>query len=233
MKNKITNKSYLYIAEHFDIHNNREIGINDKKIGITTNPKQREASLNATKSPIGVTFIRLWEFEGENTAFIIENSIFHNTLSDRNTIGEWFEDDDFSLVQTIEKAIDGFIKLKFSITEVLDKNTKFTKPEKIHLETSQIKYGKLKVMYNGTKFYDKIVKNTFLDVLSEVGLERCMNSLGEKVITTDSEISKEYRNPKKIDGYFIETNNSTTRKYQFLTKLKNDFNLNMEIESVL
>ena len=229
----MANKSYLYIAEHYDIHNNREIGINDKKIGITKNPKQREDGLCRTKSPIGITFIRLWEFEGEKTASIIENNILHNILSDRNTIGEWFEDDDFSLIETIEKAIDGLKELGVLITEVSDKNTKFTKPERIHLETSQIKYGKLKVIYNGTKFYDRIVKNTFLNVLVDVGLERCMNSLGEKVITTDSEISKEYRNPKKIDGYFIETNNSTTRKHQFLIKLKNDFNLNMEIEIVL
>ena len=47
-------EGYIYLGEHYDVLN-REIGISDKKIGLSINPIGREQSLTKTKSPIFFT----------------------------------------------------------------------------------------------------------------------------------------------------------------------------------
>ena len=53
--------SYLYVGVHYDLFNDREIGINDKKVGETVTPEVREGQLSKTKSPIGYMFVKLYE----------------------------------------------------------------------------------------------------------------------------------------------------------------------------
>ena len=46
---------YIYIAQYYDVEE-RNIGINDKKVGRTRDLSAREIALNNTKGPIGVFF---------------------------------------------------------------------------------------------------------------------------------------------------------------------------------
>jgi Asp-tRNA(Asn)/Glu-tRNA(Gln) amidotransferase A subunit family amidase len=129
---KETDKSYLYIGQLTDVHG-RELGINDKKIGITTqhDHRVREMQLSKTKMPISVAIVKLYEFVGNKTAELIEKGIFHNLLVDRNTSGEWFDDDDDDCITKVHKAIQTLINLGLEIREIdLLQDTKASKAEK-------------------------------------------------------------------------------------------------------
>lgn len=91
-------KGYIYIGEHFDIQE-REVGISDKKIGKSKDPVIREKSLSRTKSPIGYRIIEVFYVDNMNK---VEN-LLHAILNSRNTMGEWFIDDDDTLVSEFVK----------------------------------------------------------------------------------------------------------------------------------
>lgn len=87
------NKQYVYIGEHYDI-NNRIIDMTDKKIGLTKNPYNRESNWSKTKSPILYRHIKVYEVDD----MVKVEKLLHAILDSRNTNGEWFEDDDDTLV---------------------------------------------------------------------------------------------------------------------------------------
>ena len=91
-------KGYIYIGEHFDVQE-REVGISDKKIGKSKDPVIREKSLSRTKSPIGYRIIEVFYVDDMNK---VEN-LLHAILNSRNTMGEWFIDDDDTLVSEFVK----------------------------------------------------------------------------------------------------------------------------------
>jgi len=95
------NKGYVYIGEHYDI-SGRPLSITDKKIGLTVNPEQRESSLSRTKSPILYRHIKIYEVDD---MYKVEK-LLHAILSSRNTNGEWFEDNDDSLVNDFSTFIE-------------------------------------------------------------------------------------------------------------------------------
>lgn len=115
---KDSKNSYLYIGIHYDLYNDREIGIKDKKVGETVTPQVREHQLSKTKSPIGYMYVKLYEFLGGDTAQTIEKNIIHPLLATRNTLGEWFKDEEERLVSDVEQALKGLTKLGISYTEV-------------------------------------------------------------------------------------------------------------------
>lgn len=125
--------SYLYVGVHYDLYNDREIGINDKKVGETVTPQIRESQLSKTKSPIGYMFVKLYKFWGGQTAQLVEKNILHPLLSTRNTIGEWFNDDDDRLISDISKALYGLSSLgiKYEEVELEDSKTSINKKEVI------------------------------------------------------------------------------------------------------
>ena len=82
---------YLYFGQLIDIKK-RNIGINDKKIGITNDLKIREKKLSRTKSPINFLIIHAWEIEKEKCKII--KSIIHKNFEYKKTDGEFFEDVD-------------------------------------------------------------------------------------------------------------------------------------------
>jgi hypothetical protein len=122
--------SYLYVGVHYDLFNDREIGINDKKIGETVTPEIREGQLSKTKSPIGYMFVKLYEFVGGKTAQIVEKNILHSLLSSRNTVGEWFSDEDDRLISDINKALSGLATLGIKYTEIELENDKISPNKK-------------------------------------------------------------------------------------------------------
>lgn len=127
---KNTDKSYLYVGIHYDLFNDREIGINDKKVGETITPEVREGQLSKTKSPIGYMFVKLYEFVGGQTAQIVEKNILHPLLSARNTVGEWFNDEDERLISDINKALNGLSVLGVKYTEIELENDKISSNKK-------------------------------------------------------------------------------------------------------
>jgi hypothetical protein len=86
-------EGYIYIGEHCDVLG-RDLNINDKKIGKTLTPSEREYSLNHTKSPIGYRIIDVYHVDDMSTV----ERMLHSILDSRKTVGEWFRDDDDTLI---------------------------------------------------------------------------------------------------------------------------------------
>lgn len=86
-------EGYVYLGEHYDVLG-RDIGISDKKIGLSTTPLSREQQLNRTKSPIGYHIVTL--FKVDNMSKV--EKMLHSILDSRRVYGEWFRDDDDTLI---------------------------------------------------------------------------------------------------------------------------------------
>jgi hypothetical protein len=212
-------KSYLYVAVYYD-KKGREVSITDKKIGITKSPDEREKSLNYTKGPIGTTFVKLYEFNGKEVANIIEKTLFHNLLVDRNTEGEWFSDEDDSLISMVETAIDGLSKL-FNIKkiELEGSNNEESKTIKSASKT-------LSVIFNGDVIKEKTAKLTFLKVFKEIGLDSIKNIESDSIIRDEN---PDYRFTK-TDNYFINTCLSNDSKRIILERIGETLNLDLKVE---
>lgn len=85
-------EGYLYLGEYYDILN-REIGISDKKIGISKNPINREYQLSRTKSPIKYRILSIYKVDSMRRV----EKMLHNILDSRRIEGEWFKDDEDTL----------------------------------------------------------------------------------------------------------------------------------------
>jgi hypothetical protein len=127
-------KGYNYIGNHYDILG-RNIGINDKKYGYTKNPDEREKSLTSTKSPIQYMIIKLYEFESTEIAKTVEQIILQS-LSNRQTHGEWFLDNDETLIDFVQSMHNKLRSLGTKIVEKdLEKSPNLTDVEKQQLES--------------------------------------------------------------------------------------------------
>ena len=85
-------EGYIYLGEHYDILN-REIGISDKKIGLSKDPISREQSLTKTKSPIRYRIVAVYKVDDMRRV----EKMLHSILDSRRVFGEWFRDDDDTL----------------------------------------------------------------------------------------------------------------------------------------
>ena len=83
---------YIYLGEHYDVLS-REIGISDKKIGLSINPISREQSLTKTKSPIRYRIVAVYKVDNMRRV----EKMLHSILDSRRVFGEWFRDDDDTL----------------------------------------------------------------------------------------------------------------------------------------
>ena len=94
----------LYIGEHQDVLG-RNLGIKDKKIGITTgNVDARQNQLGNTKSPIGYVMLKAWRFS-DIDAFQTEQTL-HKLFADQKVTGEWFDDDKETIIDGVCKFVD-------------------------------------------------------------------------------------------------------------------------------
>ena len=228
-------KSYLYVGMYYDIFENREIGIKDKKIGITTNPNNRENSLNATKGPIGYMFIKLYECEGEDTANEIE-SIFHTLLEDRNTHGEWYKDEDEIILDSVSSVMNSLINLGKDIKEKdLELNSNLTKIEKEQIQRA--KSTKLNLIYNGENLSGKTAVEIYIKgikIISDIiGWDRIIEQGECDVFNSIEELCERFPNNRdridkvsqKVDDYHIYTSLSNHRKRQRLNRLITKFDI--------
>jgi hypothetical protein len=85
-------EGYIYLGEHYDVLN-REIGISDKKIGLSIDPISREQSLTKTKSPIRYRIVAVYKVDNMRKV----EKMLHSILDSRRVLGEWFKDDDDTL----------------------------------------------------------------------------------------------------------------------------------------
>ena len=85
-------EGYIYLGEHYDILN-REVGISDKKIGLSIDPIGREQSLTKTKSPIRYRIVSVYKVDNMRRV----EKMLHSILDSRRVYGEWFRDDDDTL----------------------------------------------------------------------------------------------------------------------------------------
>jgi hypothetical protein len=102
---------YIYLGTYYHTRHKGTISVIDdngdyvtleKKIGKTIDLEQRETALNRTKSPIGYTFLRVWE-TGTDTDRV--ELAIHELLDNDRSEGEWFADDD----DTLTERLSGFM----------------------------------------------------------------------------------------------------------------------------
>lgn len=85
-------EGYIYLGELYDVLG-RELSISDKKIGLSTQPLNREYQLNRTKSPVGYKIISAFKVDNMNKV----EKMLHAILDSRRVFGEWFKDDEDTL----------------------------------------------------------------------------------------------------------------------------------------
>ena len=106
-------EGYIYLGEHYDVLN-REIGISDKKIGLSINPISREQSLTKTKSPIRYRIVAVYKVDNMRRV----EKMLHSILDSRRVFGEWFKDDDDTLEGDFVNFMNAYGAEVYNIEEV-------------------------------------------------------------------------------------------------------------------
>jgi len=109
--------NHIYIKKFSDV-NGYELP-NYKKIGIAKDVEGRRQQLSGTKAPIFIETICAWEFP-ENNARDVEQAI-HGLLSNKRTDGEWFIDEDDSIVNAVSNLMISFGVTRVDISDEEEK----------------------------------------------------------------------------------------------------------------
>ena len=110
-------EGYIYLGEHYDVLN-REIGISDKKIGLSINPIGREQSLTKTKSPIRYKIVAVYKVDDMRRV----EKMLHSILDSRRVFGEWFRDDDDTLEGDFINFMNAYGGEIYNIKEIKEEN---------------------------------------------------------------------------------------------------------------
>jgi len=110
-------EGYIYLGEHYDVLN-REIGISDKKIGLSINPIGREQSLTKTKSPIRYRIVAVYKVNDMRKV----EKMLHSILDSRRVFGEWFRDDDDTLEGDFINFMNAYGGEIYNIKEIKEEN---------------------------------------------------------------------------------------------------------------
>ena len=110
-------EGYIYLGEHYDVLN-REIGISDKKIGLSINPIGREQSLTKTKSPIRYRIVAVYKVNDMRRV----EKMLHSILDSRRVFGEWFKDDDDTLEGDFINFMNAYGAEVYNIQEIKEEN---------------------------------------------------------------------------------------------------------------
>jgi len=115
-------EGYIYLGEHYDVLN-REIGISDKKIGLSIDPISREQSLTKTKSPIRYRIVAVYKVDNMRKV----EKMLHSILDSRRVFGEWFKDDDDTLEGDFITFMNAYGAEIYKIEEVkMEQNVLFS-----------------------------------------------------------------------------------------------------------
>ena len=110
-------EGYIYLGEHYDVLN-REIGISDKKIGLSKDPISREQSLTKTKSPIRYRIVAVYKVDDMRRV----EKMLHSILDSRRVFGEWFKDDDDTLEGDFINFMNAYGAEVYNIQEIKEEN---------------------------------------------------------------------------------------------------------------
>ena len=110
-------EGYIYLGEHYDVLN-REIGISDKKIGLSISPVDRERSLTKTKSPIRYRIVAVYKVDDMRRV----EKMLHSILDSRRVFGEWFKDDDDTLEGDFINFMNAYGAEVYNIQEIKEEN---------------------------------------------------------------------------------------------------------------
>ena len=110
-------EGYIYLGEHYDVLN-REIGISDKKIGLSIDPISRESSLTKTKSPIRYRIVAVYKVDNMRRV----EKMLHSILDSRRVFGEWFKDDDDTLEGDFINFMNAYGAEVYKIQEIKEEN---------------------------------------------------------------------------------------------------------------
>jgi len=110
-------EGYIYLGEHYDVLS-REIGISDKKIGLSIDPISRETSLTKTKSPIRYRIVAVYKVDNMRRV----EKMLHSILDSRRVFGEWFKDDDDTLEGDFINFMNAYGGEVYNIKEVKEEN---------------------------------------------------------------------------------------------------------------
>jgi len=110
-------EGYIYLGEHYDVLN-REIGISDKKIGLSIDPISRENSLTKTKSPIRYRIVAVYKVDNMRRV----EKMLHSILDSRRVFGEWFKDDDDTLEGDFINFMNAYGAEVYNIQEIKEEN---------------------------------------------------------------------------------------------------------------
>ena len=93
---------------------NREVGISDKKIGLSKDPIGREQALTKTKSPIRYRIVAVYKVDNMRRV----EKMLHSILDSRRVFGEWFRDDDDTLEGDFVNFMNAYGATIYNIEEV-------------------------------------------------------------------------------------------------------------------
>jgi hypothetical protein len=92
---------FIYVLKYYHLQSEICKQLTDKKVGITYDLEKRVKNL--TLGPIDVKVVKYWKMD---YSLCMEcEKILHNRLSDRRIIGEWFTDNDNSLIEIVENEL--------------------------------------------------------------------------------------------------------------------------------
>ena len=118
----MSNHTIIYIMRHIDIGGHIEIPY--KKVGITGSGNatltSRLEQISNTKSPIQAQCIAAWE---HNDARAVETAI-HRLLEDSREVGEWFFDENDTLVERMQPIMELLGAKELEIPDTDDAYTK-------------------------------------------------------------------------------------------------------------
>lgn len=106
---------YIYIGQYFHRHGKTLDSLTEKKIGKSVDVPARENSLNSTKFTIGYIMIKYWKVSEMDKT----EKQLHALLPDRLS-GEWFEDEDDSLIDRVSKfmSVSGNIEQSVNTSDM-------------------------------------------------------------------------------------------------------------------
>lgn len=141
-------EGYIYLGEHYDVLG-RDLGITDKKIGLSVDPLSRENQLNRTKSPIGYKIITTYKVDNMRRV----EGMLHAILDSRRVHGEWFKDDEDTLTGDFINFMSAYGGEFYDIKEVkLEKTLTSTDDRLVNLSKKFGKDTMLVRKYKGVEY---------------------------------------------------------------------------------
>ena len=228
-------KGYLYVAGYYDKFNNRELGISDKKIDITTIPDQRALDLHKTKGPIGIEYLKIWEFEQQTVPYTVKNDFIFSQISEKATEEGWFEDDDESILDLISVQLNGLKKLGIESKDVTTEYVDIRPREESDMDNNNRKRNPitiLSILFHDTNTTIEKPKaiDTYLEFIELVGVEKVHSVIGERWITLDDDNG--FLQSVKIGDYYVNTNTSTRSKYDVISVIIEELDLDVSVDII-